>query len=65
MYVKYELTTLQFADHVDLIAESHTELQNVTDRMDFSSKRHGLRIICSRQMAPQFEKDNYRFRSAT
>ena len=38
------ISNLRFADDIDLIAESPTELQDLTDKVNQSSNRLGLRI---------------------
>jgi len=38
------ISSLRFADYIDLIAESPTELQDLTDKVDQSSNRLGLKI---------------------
>jgi len=38
------LNNLRFADDIDLIADTEVNLQQLTDRVDGSSRRVGLRI---------------------
>jgi len=38
------VNNLRFADDIDLIAETQKQLQELTDKVNGSSKRYGLKI---------------------